>query len=83
MKKVILEKMKGGNIFFGYDATDLEVKSIHDRAIVADVSGERPIHVDGIIAMPDDTDLQKALMMLSSEDFNYGKTEWEWYQFIS
>ena len=83
MKKVILDRVPKLNIFYGYDATDLEVKSIHDRAIVADHSGERLIRVDGIIAMPDDTDLPKALMMLSSKDFNYGKTEWEWYRFIS
>lgn len=75
MKKVILDRVPKLNIFYGYDATDLEVKSIHDRAIVADHSGERLIHVDGIIVMPDDTDLPKALMMLSSNDFNYGKTE--------
>lgn len=75
MKKVILDRVPKLNIFYGYDATDLEVKSIHDRAIVTGHSGERLIHVDGIIAMPDDTDLPKALMMLSSNDFNYGKTE--------
>ena len=75
MKKVILDRVPKLNIFYGYDATDLEVKSIHDRAIVADHSGERLIRVDGIIAMPDDTDLSKALMMLSSKDFNYGETE--------
>lgn len=75
MKKVILEKVGISNVFYGYDASDLEVKSIHDRAIVEDPTGERLIHVDGIIAMPDDTDIYKALMMLSSKDFNYGKTE--------
>ena len=75
MKKIILEKVPKLNVFYGYDASDLEIKSNHDRAIVADPSGERLIHVDGIIAMPGDTDLPKALMMLSSKDFNYGKTE--------
>lgn len=75
MKKVILERVPKLNIFYGYDASDLEIKSIHDRAIVADPSGERLVRVDGIIAMPDDTDIYKALMMLSSKDFNYGKTE--------
>lgn len=75
MKKVILEKVGISNVFYGYDATDLEIKSIHDRAIVEDPTGERLIHVDGVIAMPDDTDIYKALMMLSSNDFNYGKTD--------
>lgn len=75
MKKVILEKVGISNVFYGYDASDLEVKSVHDRAIVEDPTGERLIHVDGVIAMPDDTDIYKALMMLSSNDFNYGKTE--------
>ena len=34
MKKVILEKLPKKNMFYGYDASDLEVKSFHDRAIV-------------------------------------------------
>lgn len=75
MKKVILERVPKLNLFYGYDATDLEIKSIHDRAIVVDHTGERLIHVDGIIAMPDDTNIPKALMMLSSKDFNFGKTD--------
>lgn len=78
MKKVILEKLAKTNMFYGYDASDLEVKSIHDRAIVEEygIYGiEKLIHVDAVIAMPDDTDIPKALMMLSSKDFNYGKTE--------
>lgn len=83
MKKVILEKLPKTNMFYGYDATDLEVKSIHDRAIVEEYGIEKLIRVDAVIAMPDDTECSKAIMMLSSKDFNYGKTEWEWYRFIS
>ena len=76
MKKVILEKMNDCNIFYGYDATNLEIKSIHDRDIVNDYGNERLIHIDGVIGMNDDIkDLPKALMMLSSKDFIYGKAE--------
>ena len=70
MKKIILEKDKDCNLFYGYDATDLEIKSIHDRAIVNDYGNERLIQVDGIIAIDDSvTNLPKALMMLSSKEW--------------
>ena len=75
MKKVILEKVPKLNVFYGFDATDLEVKSIHDRAIVEEYGIEKLIRVDAVIAMPDDTECSKAIMMLSSKDFNYGKTD--------